>query len=168
MAGIQSRYGVYACLGNHDAGKTYPKMEAFFARTGVTLLKDESAVIDGRLLLAGRLDRSPIGGASGLRRGEMSAVLTGADPALPVVVLDHNPAHVDDYHGEADLIISGHTHKGQIFPGSLITDAMYTVDYGYYRAEDGTQAVVTSGVGLWGPPMRVGSNCEVARINLTF
>ena len=165
---IRSTHGVYACLGNHDAGASYPQMEAFWEQAGIKLLKDDYTVIDGNLILAGRLDPSPIGGTDGSRRGDLSAVLEGADPSLPVIMLDHNPASVDTYEGEADLILSGHTHKGQIFPGALITNAMYTVDYGYYRAENGTQVIVTSGAGTWGLPMRIGTNCEVVAIDLEY
>lgn len=168
MQKLKAPYGVYACLGNHDAGKTFRAMEDFFAQAGVKLLKDEYILIDGRLILAGRLDPSPIGGAEGLRRGELSQVLDGADLSFPVVVLDHNPISVDTYPGQVDLVLSGHTHKGQIFPGELVTDAMYTVDYGYYRAPSGTQAIVTSGVGIWGLPMRVGTNCEILWIQLNY
>ena len=168
MHRIESRYGVYACLGNHDAGKTFPAMEDFLARANVTLLKEEYVVIDGRLILAGRLDGTPIGGAGENQRGELETVLQGADPSLPVVMLDHNPASVDSYRDEVDLLLSGHTHRGQIFPGSLITGAMYTVDYGYYRADSGLQAIVSSGAGIWGLPMRVGTDCEFVVIRLEF
>ncbi len=165
---IDATYGVYACLGNHDAGATFASMEDFLKRANVRLLKDESLVIDGRLVLAGRLDSRPIGSAGTLQRGDISTVLRGVDPALPVVVMDHNPANADAYRGEVDLVLSGHTHKGQVFPGALITDAMYTEDYGYYRTEHGTQVVVSSGVGTWGPPLRVGSKCEIVKIDLSF
>ena len=165
---ISATYGVYACLGNHDAGATFASMEDFLTRAEIRLLMDESVVIDGRLVLAGRLDPRPIGNAGALKRGDIASVLKGVDPLLPVVVMDHNPANADEYHGEVDLLLSGHTHKGQVFPGSLITDAMYTVDYGYYRAEDGMQTVVSSGVGTWGPPLRVGSNCEIVKLDLSF
>jgi predicted MPP superfamily phosphohydrolase len=165
---INSTYGVYACLGNHDAGATFASMEDFLTRAQIKLLKDESVVIDGRLVLAGRLDSRPIGNAGALKRGDIASVLKGVDPSLPVVVMDHNPANADEYHGEVDLLLSGHTHKGQVFPASLITSAMYTVDYGYYRAEDGMHAVVSSGIGTWGPPLRVGSNCEIVKLDLKF
>lgn len=165
---INAPYGIYACLGNHDAGKTYSQMEAFLAQAGIHLLKDTYTVIDGRLILAGRLDPSPIGGYDGSRRQEMSAVLAGADPSLPVVVLDHNPASADTYRGDVGLVLSGHTHKGQIFPGNLITGAMYAVDHGYYKTAGGTQVLVTSGVGAWGLPMRVGTDCEILHVRLTF
>ena len=165
---IDATYGVYACLGNHDAGATFASMEDFLARAEVKLLKDECVVIDERLVLAGRLDSRPIGSAGERQRGDVSYVLRGVDPTLPVVVMDHNPTNADAYRGEVDLVLSGHTHKGQVFPGALITDAMYTEDYGYYRAENGTQVIVTSGVGTWGPPLRVGSKCEIVKINLSF
>lgn len=165
---ISAAHGVYACLGNHDAGKDFEQMEAFLERANIQLLKDEHVVIDGRLILAGRLNFSPIGGYSEEKRQALSAVLSGASPDLPVVVLDHNPANAAEYRGEADLILSGHTHRGQIFPGNLVTGAMYTVDYGYYRAEDGTQIIVTSGAGTWGLPIRVGTDCEIVRIDLEF
>lgn len=166
MQKIRSRYGVYACTGNHDSGKTFASMQDFFVRANVTLLMDEYAVIDDRLILAGRLDSSPIGGAGGLQRDALTAVLEGADPSLPVIVLDHNPGNVDTYEKDVELVLSGHTHKGQIFPGPLITKAMYTVDYGYARTESGMQVIVSSGAGIWGPPMRVGSNCEIVSIKL--
>lgn len=165
---LTATHGVYACLGNHDAGDTFPQMEAFLQAAGITLLTDSHTVIDGALVLAGRRDSSPIGRFGGLERQPVETALAGADPALPVVMLDHNPRNIDGYRGEADLILSGHTHKGQIFPGSLITDAMYTVDHGYYRGADGTQAIVTSGVGTWGLPMRVGTDSEILRITVKY
>ena len=65
---------------------------------------------------------------------------------------------------EYDLILCGHTHRGQLFPASLVTDWMYTVDYGYYRGD--TQIIVSSGAFYWGMPMRVGSDCEIVSIDL--
>lgn len=164
---ISAKHGVYACLGNHDAGTGIEKMLDLLKRADVQVLEDEYVVIEEKLILAGRLDGSPIGGNNGRKRQSMSRVLSGA-PELPVVVMDHNPMNLESYEGEADLILSGHTHKGQIFPGSLLTGAMYTVDYGYYKAEDGTQIVVTSGAGTWGLPVRVGTDCEIASIELAY
>lgn len=164
LRSLTAKHGVYACLGNHDAGKTFDEMIRFLESCGVKLLSESYAVVDDRLVLAGRADRSPIGG-SRLRRGELSAMLNGA-PALPVVVMDHNPAKAEGYGSAAHLVLSGHTHRGQIFPGSLITNRMYAVDYGYGRLENGPQIIVTSGAGTWGMPMRVGTDCEVVLVRL--
>jgi len=161
---LQSTHGIYACLGNHDAGSTYPQMAAFLDSCGIRVLSDTYEIIGDQLILAGRPDRSPIGGFGGLTRQE--SLLLPEDMDLPVIVLDHNPAHGDSYGSKTDLILSGHTHKGQIFPGSLITGKMYTVDYGHYRYPSGVQAVVTSGVGYWGMPLRIGSDCEIVQIKL--
>jgi hypothetical protein len=81
--------------------------------------------------------------------------------------MEHNPSHIDEYGSEADLILAGHSHRGQMFPGSLVTRAMFTVDYGYYQADaNSPHVIVTSGVSTWGPPMRVGTNNEIVSITL--
>lgn len=168
LKNLRSTYGTYACLGNHDAGQTVSKMTDFLEQANVRLLRDEYTVIDDRLVLVGRLDGSPIGGYGQWSRAELSDFFSREDPSLPVIVLDHNPAGIHTYTDEADLILCGHTHKGQLFPASLITGAMYTVDHGYYQKDSQSpQVIVTSGVGYWGMPMRVGTDCEIVSIHFT-
>jgi len=167
LRNITSTYGVYVCLGNHDAGTTVPQMLDFLEKCDIQVLRDEYVVIDERLVLVGRLDRSPIGGFEGMERKELSEFFVKGEENLPVLVMDHNPANVDTYTDEADLIMSGHTHRGQIFPGSLFTDRMFTVDYGYYRRDENSpHVIVTSGVGYWGMPMRVGTDSEIISIRV--
>jgi len=169
---ITSAYGVYACLGNHDGGKTFNKMKSFLEQNNIKLLNDDFIIIDEKLVLIGRVDPSPIGGFNGLKRKNITdvsrsinAALTNA--ALPVVVMDHNPSNMDQYGNDIDLIISGHTHRGQIFPGGLLTNAMFAVDYGHYQVDpDKPHVIVTSGAGTWGPPMRIGTNSEIVNIIL--
>ncbi len=166
LATLRATYGVYACFGNHDGGETMPQMREFVKQCGITLLEDAYTVIDGRLVLAGRRNESPIGGSDGGERQSLAAILDGADPTLPVVVMDHNPARAAD-NPEADVVLSGHTHNGQVFPATLITELLYEGDYGLYRVGgDGSHVVVTSGAGTWGLPMRVGSDCEIVSICL--
>ena len=157
---MESEYGVYACLGNHDAGDGYQQMLDFLDGAGVRVLMDEAVVIDRRFVLAGRRDSSPIGAHGDTRR--KLEVLPDAGP-LPVIVLDH----LDEYGSETDLILCGHTHQGQMFPFNLITNAVFDVDYGYYRANaTAPQVIVTSGAGTWGPPLRVATDNEIAEIDL--
>ena len=133
----------------------------------VKLLKDEYVIIDGRMALFGRLDASPIGGAGKLQRKSISDAIAYLDADMPIVVMEHNPARIGEYGGETDLILSGHTHKGQIFPGNLFTNFMFAVDYGHYQKNDGSpHVIVTSGAGTWGMPMRIGTNNEIASITL--
>jgi len=152
---------VYAVLGNHDAGSTSGAMLELLREGGVRVLNNEYEVIDDRFVLYGRPDGSPIGGYDGILRSGDIPVLTG----LPMVVMDHNPAYIREYDGLADLVLCGHTHRGQIFPGELITGSLYVCDYGYYRASGASpHVVVSSGAGTWGPPMRVGTSCEIVTI----
>jgi hypothetical protein len=164
---IDAAYGVYASLGNHDSGGTFDEMLAFLERSNIRLLKDEYVVIDERLALFGRVDPSPIGGFGGLERQGISHLVDALDPNLPIVVMDHTPINLDQYDERFDLVLAGHTHKGQIFPANLITDAIYEVDYGHYQRDaSAPHVIVTSGAGIWGMPMRVGSNCEIVSIRL--
>ena len=167
---INATYGVYACLGNHDGGSDFEKMLCFLEESAITVLKDDHAVIDGRLVLIGRLDPSPIGGFGGLKRkgiADVLASIAAKDAGLPIVVMDHNPAAINEYGSNVDVILSGHTHGGQIFPANLLTRAVFTVHYGHYQKGPGSpHVVVTSGISTWGMPMRIGSANEIAGITL--
>lgn len=168
IRGIRSTYGVYACLGNHDGGSTHSQMRKFLNEAGIKVLDDAYEVIDDRFVLVGRLDGSAIGGYDGAVRKPISDYFTREDTSLPVIVLDHNPANIGEYGAEADIILCGHTHKGQVFPANIITDLIYSVDHGYYRKDaDSPHVVVSSGVGTWGMPMRVGTDSEVVSVRIT-
>lgn len=163
---IDAPYGVYACLGNHDAGPGYEGMLQFLEKAQVQVLQDEAVLIGGRIILAGRKDSGPIGG-----QGERRKAFEDSAKAekFPRIILDHNPVNIGEYSRSTDLILCGHTHRGQMFPFNLVTRAVLEVDYGYYRRyEDSPQVIVTSGAGTWGPPQRIGTDNEVAAIRLTF
>lgn len=164
---VESTYGIYASLGNHDGGKTYPKMLQFLEESGITVLQEEHLVVADSFVILGRLDPSPIGGFGGRKRKETKEVLSSLPEGLPVIVLDHTPSHIEQYGKEVDLVVSGHTHKGQIFPFQLGTKLLFEVDYGFYQKnEEAPVYIVTSGAGTWGPPMRVGTNSEIVSITL--
>lgn len=167
LKGIQSKYGVYASLGNHDAGETIDSMNEFLRKSNITTLEEEFKIINNQMVLVGRLDSSPIGKQSDETRKEMSKILENVDSNFPIIVMNHNPINISEYKKNVDLILSGHTHKGQMFPANIVTNLMYEVDYGYYQKEKNTpQVIVTSGVGTWGMPMRVGTNCEIVNIKI--
>ncbi len=169
LKNIKSKYGVFACPGNHDSGNTTEKMRELLILGNVTLMADSYTKIGDGFSLAGRDDAHPIGGGffEGKGRLNVDEALYGADSSLPIIVMDHNPSNIDEYQGKADLILCGHTHRGQIFPGSIITDLMYDVDYGYYQKDkESPHVVVSSGVGTWGIPMRVGTDSEVVVIDI--
>jgi hypothetical protein len=169
LKSIESTYGVYASLGNHDAGRTLPQMTAFLEESGIMLLNDDYAVIDNRLVIAGRLDPSPIGGFGEMRRRDFAGLLAewDLDAGLPVLVMDHSPAGIHEYGEGVDMLLTGHTHRGQVFPGGLFTRALFAADYGVYRRDGNSpHVIVTQGAGTWMMPMRVGTDNEVVIITL--
>lgn len=164
---IEATFGTYACLGNHDAGETFNQMQNFLKQSNVILLNDSYTVIDNRLILVGRLDARSIGGYGDLKRKPFAETGLKNDENLPVIVMEHNPQNIGEYNSDVDLIVCGHTHKGQIFPANIVTSLVYDVDHGYYRKNpQSPQVIVTSGVGYWGMPMRVGTNSEIVSIKL--
>ena len=174
LAEIDAPLGVYACLGNHDVDRTgfsggsTARIEEILKTTGITLLQDETREVRENLYVAGRRDARPIG--MNAERKTPQELLAGLEGTI--IVLDHQPTQFAALEqAGAGLVLSGHTHKGQLFPATLITRAIFkkasSTYYGYWQGET-MQAVVTSGAGFWGPPLRIGTNSEVAVINLKF
>jgi predicted MPP superfamily phosphohydrolase len=166
--------GVYAVLGNHDvdrqgfSGGRTERIAQILKTADVKLLQDEAYEIREGLFLAGRKDARPIG--MNVQRKTAQEMLSGIDGAL--IVLDHQPTQFPQLQeAGADLVFSGHTHNGQLFPANLLTKIIYkkagSVSYGYWQGNT-MQGVVTSGAGVWGPPLRVGTNSEIAVINIKF
>ena len=90
------------------------------------------------------------------------------DRKLPIIALDHQPTDLEEAEeAGVDLQLSGHTHKGQMFPFSLITNKVFKVDYGYLKMKE-LQVIVSSGARTWGPPIRIGSSSEVVDITIHF
>jgi len=157
--------GVYAITGNHEfignINKTLPYIES----KGIKVLKDEIITLPNGVQVAGRYDRSSY---SGLGRARMSLgqLLSQADTTRPLIVLDHQPDEVNDLpHHSVDLQLSGHTHNGQMWPLTAITSAMYHPGYGY-RKISSANVIVSSGFGIWGPRVRIGTKPEIVVIDL--
>ncbi|CAM4432135.1 metallophosphoesterase [Paenibacillus tarimensis] len=163
LSGLHAPYGVYATLGNHDKHDgTMQELIGALEQSGITVLYDETLSIQGELTLVGRKDRIDP------ERLPLNALMDGVDPDKPVILLDHQPYELDIAEQEGiDLMVSGHTHRGQLFPGSLITDAIYENDWGYLQ-KGRMHSVVTSGFGFWGPPIRIGTRSEIAHIQIQF
>lgn len=161
---IESKYGVFLCWGNHDAGTGFADMKELIKKTGVHILEDEIFTIEGVCTIAGRRDSAPIGSQGSDRRelGKISEISQGEEPLL---VLDHRPSNAEEYEN-VDLVMSGHTHAGQVFPFNLLTRLSAKFNYGYYTTEKGVPVIVTSGIGTWGPPLRIGTDSELAIIQL--
>jgi len=170
LQSIKSTYGVYACVGNHDGGKTFDEMLRFLEQGNVRVLLDEYVVVKDKFIIIGRKDSSPIGSQGEARKEWLYTYIPEEkNKNLPIIVLDHNPANIKEYDNAVDLILAGHTHKGQMFPFNFITHLIFDVDYGYYQKnKDSPHVVVTSGTGVWGPPLRIATDNEAAVILAEF
>jgi predicted MPP superfamily phosphohydrolase len=159
--------GLYAITGNHEfiggGGKTIPYIES----KGIKVLKDEMVILDGGIQLIGRIDRDSFR-FYGKERLPLGQLMKQADTSKPVILLDHQPFHLDEsVKAGVDLQLSGHTHNGQMWPLNYLTRKIYELSYGYLK-KGNSQFIVSSGYGLWGPRVRSGSRSEVLLINITF
>lgn len=159
--------GLYAITGNHEfiggGDRTIPYIES----KGIRLLKDEVVTLKGGIQLIGRIDRD----SRRFYRKErlpLDSLIARVDKAKPVILLDHQPFHLGETASKGvDLELSGHTHNGQIWPLNYLTEKIYELSYGYLK-KGNTHFIVSSGYGLWGPRVRLGSRSEVLLINITF
>jgi len=168
MAGIRAPLGVFAVAGNHESYAGLEKALGCLRSCGITVLEDDAVTIDDSFILVGRRDRQSLGYQE--RRKPIQTILArfGRERRLPVILLDHQPGRLEEAKDAGvDLQLSGHTHDGQVFPINLINTLIWDLNYGYLR-KDGTQYYVTSGVGTWGPPVRIGSTAEVVRLRIVF
>lgn len=167
---IPTAYGIYYIYGNHDRPMhrlahafTDQQLQQQLQQNGITRLRDETVEINGELVLIGREDRSVEG------RADASALLQGIDPQKLLIMLDHRPTEYaqNDALG-IDLILSGHTHGGQLFPLNLIMQVIPFNDavYGHDTLEGGMQTIVSSGLAGWGFPVKTAAPCEYVVVDV--
>lgn len=165
---LQAPLGVFACLGNHEyIGGHIEEYIKRMRQVGIEVLTDRVVDVGGSFYIAGRKDKAAEQYAGGGRL-TVEQLLAPADPSKPVILLDHQP-HGLGTAAEAgvDLMLSGHTHRGQMAPAHLVTRRLFELDWGYLR-KGAMHVIVSSGFGLWGPPIRLGSRSEIIDIRLTF
>ncbi len=165
---VKSKYGMYASFGNHEYfTKDLTLVTKQLKEAGIRALRDSSVKVADSFYLIGREDKyHEI--SSGKKNAIISKLTKEMDLEYPVIMLSHQPVELEKVkNAGVDLLLSGHTHKGQFFPFNIITRKIFAVDYGYLKKE-GLQVIVTSGAGTWGPPIRLGSTSEVVDIRVTF
>ena len=143
---------VYACLGNHEFYAGVPEAQQFYKDAGIHLLVDEAAVIDSSIVIIGRDDRT------NMRRKPIKELITNTQHYT--IVLDHQPYNLDRAEAAGvDFQLSGHTHRGQVWPISWITDRIYECSWGSHQRGN-TRYYVSSGIGIWGGKFRIGTQSE--------
>ena len=158
---------VYACLGNHEYYSGEPDAQQFYRQAGIHLLQDEAVVLDGRLCVIGRDDRT------NQHRKSLGRIAADADRVLPTplsacctILLDHQPYNLEQAERQGiDFQFSGHTHHGQVWPVSWITERVYECAFGEHR-RGSTRYYVSSGLGIWGGKFRIGTRSEYVVLEL--
>lgn len=183
LAKMKTTYGTYVVYGNHDVDETLfggfsvddptialrPKtMDEFMAASKFHILQDETETFkELGIQIVGRVDGEK-NGEGAEERLSPKEVMQDTDPSYTQIVLEHEPWDFKKLSDNgADLILCGHTHDGQIFPGNLIVPLFNDNGWGYKELY-GIPTIVTAGVGYYGPPIRVGTDSEVTVIDLKY
>lgn len=169
---ISSTYGVYYVYGNHDrqnyARKPYftaEELETTIVESGIRVLKDEYVKITEGITLAGREDAS---GRGSQVRKSVKEILAGVNPEAYLIMVDHQPVeYAENQEEQVDLILSGHTHAGQLFPSGYVMKWFHTSDLYYGHEKEGNMdAVVSSGLAGWGYPIRTQNHSEFTVVDI--
>lgn len=154
---------VYACIGNHEYFAGEPMAQQFYKDAGIMLLRD-TCTIAGDLLIIGRDDRS------NPRRKSLEKMLSSQPTdrsSKYTILLDHQPFQLEQAEKAGiDFQFSGHTHRGQLWPISWITDRIYECSHGRWQRGN-TSYYVSSGIGIWGGKFRIGTQSEYIVAEIT-
>ncbi|WP_404819683.1 metallophosphoesterase [Sutcliffiella horikoshii] len=163
MKQLHAPLGIYGVLGNHEYyGREIPEFLKEMEKADIRILMDEVIQIGHGFYLLGRKDKTDS------RRKSLDQLVNELDGSLPLIAMDHQPAELKEaQESGVDLIVSGHTHRGQMAPNHLITRRLFELDWGYMKKGQ-LHAFVSSGFGFWGPPLRIGSRSEVLEIVVEF
>lgn len=178
FAQLNSTYGTFIILGNHehygiereDNNSQQAVIEAFSSGNMHVLLDEVFYDHHTGITIVGRDDY--VVGNLNKTRLTLDELFRQVDSNSPVLLLDHQPRNLDDASQfGVDVMYSGHTHAGQIFPITLLVNLMYKNPWGvYHLSSPGIDftSVVSSGYGLWGPPVRLMSRAEIVVTELKF
>jgi predicted MPP superfamily phosphohydrolase len=164
---IEAKVGVFATTGNHEfMGKPDVTTE-YFESHGITYIRDSLFTIDGVVHILGRDDKDK-SQMTGEERKSIESILSENELSLPLLLLDHQPVEYEiaAKYG-VGLMMSGHTHKGQLWPLSFITNLVYENHFGLMQ-KGNSWFYTSSGYGTWGPPVRTGNRPELVVFNIAL
>lgn len=168
LASLKSKYGTYFIVGNHEYFHDIYEILKTIKSLGINVLENDSVYIGEEgsgFNLAGVYD------LFGYRTLEyvpdLGKALSQALPNSPTVLLAHQPLYIEEVEKtDVDLMLSGHTHGGQLYPFRLLVKMQQPYIGGLYSHNENLQIYVNRGTGYWGPPMRLGVSSEITAINL--
>ncbi|MFQ1013394.1 metallophosphoesterase [Gilliamella apicola] len=172
---FKSKYGTYIIFGNHEylnikeENNHEQDIINAFKHANMKVLKDDVVHLDNvGITFIGRDDFSS--SRYDIKRASLPDLMIFSNTNKPIILLDHQPHDLDEPANlGVDLMISGHTHAGQVFPINLIEKLIYKNNYGIYKnTKQHFTSIVSSGFGFWGPPIRLMTRSEIVVIDVTF
>ncbi len=168
LCGMRAKHGIHFCTGNHEYYSGVDQWLPFLSQRGIRVLRNERVEIlenGASLQLCGVDDYNADRFGNG-HGANFDPIIKDRRADGPLILLAHQPRHVDAARAaNVDLMLSGHTHGGQIWPWNLMVRLQQPYVEGLFN-HDGTQLYVSPGTGYWGPPMRLGTRAEVTRLVL--
>ena len=182
LRSMKSRLGVYACWGNHDVAERLfsgfstkklentqrsGQMERFVRDSGIIMLEDEARLIDDSFYVIGRKDYENAGDGTH-ERMSLAGLMADIDTDKLVISLEHEPRFLkQNADAGVDVMLCGHTHDGQFFPLNIAIRTAWENPAGLKKV-GGMTSVVTSGVGVYGPDMRIGTDADISVVDIHF
>ncbi|MDM5272507.1 metallophosphoesterase [Sulfurovum sp. zt1-1] len=167
LRGLKSTYGTYFIVGNHEYFHGIEEIIAYVKSIGIRVLENENIYIGEKgegFNLAGVYD--VFGYRIEQYKPDIHFALQGIEQDSPTILLAHQPRFVEEADGKVDLMLSGHTHGGQLYPFKALVRLQQPYVSGLHRHSDKTQVYVNKGTGFWGPPMRLGASSEITCLKL--
>lgn len=167
LKGLKSTYGTYFIVGNHEYFHGIGDIINSVNALGIKVLENENIYIGEKgkgFNLAGVYD--VMGNRTGHYKPDLQKALKNKADS-PTVLLAHQPRFMNEIESEVDLVLSGHTHGGQLYPFRVFVKLVQPYLAGLYRHNDKVQVYVNKGTGFWGPPMRLGASAEITNITLS-
>lgn len=162
LAQVKTPLGAYGVFGNHEYYVGYEHSKKFFQDAGVTLLENQTAGLANGVQVAGIKDAR----TAHVTAQDVSRLLAQTDAQKPLIFLSHTPVYAEEAAANgADLMFSGHTHNGQIFPFKYLVLTQFPRVYGLYDV-DGMKFYITSGMFYWGIPLRFLAPAEIPMIEV--
>ena len=166
LRNIKSKFGVFIALGNHEYIGGIDDNIDYLKQTGHRFLRDDFCTIDSSLILIGRDDYSRLR-FEGAERASLPSLMANVDKSFPVILVDHQPFKLDSAKDfGADIMLSGHTHHGQLFPLNWITNSIYENSWGHLQ-KGNFHSFVSCGFSGWGPPFKTVGRSEILIINIS-
>ncbi len=165
LEAIKAPMGIFAVAGNHEYIGHVEKSVNYFDKHQIEYIRDTVKIIENKIQLIGRNDREGKN-YTGETRKSLESLIKESDSNLPSILIDHQPVEYNKVSkNNIDLMLSGHTHRGQLWPFGYITRMVYENDFGLMKKAN-TTFYTSNGYGTWGPPVRIGNIPELVVFNI--